>query len=312
LEKVVQIIYDNLPALIILGLVGVVIGSLKVISVYQNARMRRNPLVQSALRSPGQSLLTRLGELDQKVDAHLVYFLLTPLLLYAFYLSYLYFGRKTISLEGSLIIGLPCIGLTVFFITRWRRHLEERRNIRIEYEGEVSVGQELNRLMLEGYCVYHDFQADDFRIDHIVVGPKGVFSVETKARSRPATRGQSFGAVVEYNGRALIYPHGTDVNTINQAERQASWLSNWIGSTAGESVNVMAVVALPGWYVKRTSPEGIPVINPKQFRSLLKYVRSKPLNDEVIIRIILPFEKQCGNTEAAIDQDQVPDQPQTN
>jgi hypothetical protein len=166
--------------------------------------------------------------------------------------------------------------------------------------------------MLEGYCVYHDFQADDFRIDHIVVGPKGVFSVETKARSRPTTRGQNFGAVVEYNGRALIYPHGTDVNTVNQAERQASWLSNWIGDTAGESVNVMAVVALPGWYVKRTSPDGIPVINPKQFRSLLKYVRSKPLNDEVIIRIILPFEKQCGNTEAAIDQDQVPDQPQTN
>ena len=82
-----QIIYDNLPALIILGLVGAVIGSLKVISVYQNARMRRNPLVQSALRSPGQSLLTRLGELDQKIDAHLVYLLLTPLLVYAFYLS---------------------------------------------------------------------------------------------------------------------------------------------------------------------------------------------------------------------------------
>jgi len=309
----VQIIYDNLPALIILGLVGVALGSLKVFTVYQHARVRRNPLVQSALRSPGQSLLTRLGELDQKVDAHLAYLLLTPLLLYAFYLSYLYFGRKTISLEGLLIIGLPCVGLTVFFIIRWRRHLEERRNIRIEYEGEVAVGQELNRLMLDGYCVYHDFQADDFRIDHIVVGTKGVFSIETKARSRPATRrDRSLGAVVEYNGRALIYPHGTDINTIKQAERQASWLSNWISQTAGESVKVMAVAALPGWYVKRTSPDGIPVINPKQFPSLLKYVRSKPLDDEVIIRIVLQFEKKCGNTEAAIDQDQVPDQPQAN
>ncbi|MEN8779717.1 MAG: nuclease-related domain-containing protein [Desulfobacterales bacterium] len=256
--------------------------------------------------------MARLGELDKKVDAHLVYLLLTPLLLYAAYLSYLYFGRKTISLEGSLIIGLPCIGLTVFFLLRWRRHLEERRNIRIEYEGEVSVGQELNRLMLEGYCVYHDFQADDFRIDHIVVGPKGVFGVETKARSRPTTRGQSIGAIVEYNGRALIYPHGTDINTIKQAERQASWLSNWISSTAGESVIVMAVVALPGWYVKRTSPDGIPVINPKQFHSLLKYVKSKPLDGEVIIQIVLQFEKKCGNTDTAVDQDQIPDQPQTN
>ncbi|MGB5616854.1 MAG: nuclease-related domain-containing protein [Desulfobacterales bacterium] len=256
--------------------------------------------------------MARLGELDQKVDAHLVYLLLTPLLLYASYVSYLYFGRKTISLEGSLIIGLPCIGLTVFFLLRWRRHLEERRNIRIEYEGEVSVGQELNRLMLEGYCVYHDFQADDFRIDHIVVGPKGVFGVETKARLRPTTRGQSIGAIVEYNGRALIYPHGTDINTIKQAERQASWLSNWISSTAGESVIVMAVVALPGWYVKRTSPDGIPVINPKQFRSLLKYVKSKPLDDEVIIQIVLQFEKKCSNMDTAADQDQIPDQPQTN
>lgn len=307
-----QIIYDNLPALIILGLFGVALGSLKVFTVYQHARVRRNPLVQSALRSPGQSLLARLGELDQKVDAHLVYLLLTPLLLYASYVSYLYFGRKTISLEGSLIIGLPCIGLTVFFLLRWRRHLEERRNIRIEYEGEVSVGQELNRLMLEGYCVYHDFQADDFRIDHIVVGPKGVFGVETKARLRPTTRGQSIGAIVEYNGRALIYPHGTDINTIKQAERQASWLSNWISSTAGESVIVMAVVALPGWYVKRTSPDGIPVINPKQFRSLLKYVKSKPLDDEVIIQIVLQFEKKCSNMDTAADQDQIPDQPQTN
>jgi hypothetical protein len=312
LEIAVQIIYDNLPALIILGLVGVALGSFKILTVYQHARVRRNPLVQSALRFPGQSLLARLGELDQKVDAHLVYLLLAPLLLYAFYLSYLYFGRKTISLEGSLIIGLPIIGLTLFFLFRWRRHLEERRNIRIEYEGEVSVGQELNRLMLEGYCVYHDFQADDFRIDHIVVGPKGVFGVETKARSRPMTRARSLGAIVEYNGRALIYPHGTDVNTIKQAERQASWLSNWISSNAGESVMVIAVVALPGWYVKRTSPEGIPVINPKQFRSLLKYVRSKPLNDEAVIRIVLQFEKQCGNAEPAIDQNQISDQPQTN
>lgn len=307
-----QIIYDNLPALIILGLVGVALGSLKVLTVYQHARVRRNPLVQSTLRSPGQSLLARLGELDQKVDTHLVYLLLFPLLLYAVYLSYLYFGRKNISLAGSLIIGLPCIGLTVFFLLRWRRHLEERRTIRVEYEGEVSVGQELNRLMLEGYCVYHDFQADDFRIDHIIVGPKGVFGVETKARLRPTTRGQRLGAIVEYNGRALIYPHGTDVHTIKQAERQASWLSNWISSAVGESVMAMAVVALPGWYVKRTSPDGIPVINPKQFRSLLKYVRSKPLSDEMIIQIVLQFEKQCRDTEAVIDQEQAPDQPQTN
>lgn len=299
------IIYENLPALIVLGMVGVALGALKGLNVYQQARVRRKPLVQSALRSPGQSLLARLGELDQKVDTHLANLLLSPLLLYTFYISYLYFGQKNISLEGSLIIGLPCIGLTAFFLLRWRRHLAERRKVRLEYEGEVAVGQELNRLMLEGYCVYHDFQADDFRIDHIVVGPKGVFGVETKTRSRSTTRDQSHDAIVEYNGRLLNYPQGTDVSTIERAERQAAWLSDWIGSAAGEPVTAMAVVALPGWYVKRSSPDGIPVINPRQFRSLLKYVRSKPLNDELLIRIVLHFEKRCNNTIPAVDQDQI-------
>ena len=28
--------------------------------------------------------------------------------------------------------------------------------------------------------VYHDIQADQFNIDHVVVGPSGVFAVETK------------------------------------------------------------------------------------------------------------------------------------
>lgn len=312
MEKAVQIIFENLPALIILGLVGVALAAIKVVNTILWTRTRRAPLAGSALRYPGQTLLAEIGALNQKVDTSLASFLLAPIHLYALYLTYLYFGRKNISLAGVLIIGLPCIGLTAFFLVKWRRHLEERRNIRIEYEGEVSVGQELNRLMLEGYCVYHDFQADDFRIDHIVVGPKGVFVVETKARSRPTPKDRGLAAIVEYNGRMLDYPAGTDVHTVEKAERQASWLSEWIGSAIGEPVTTMAVVALPGWYVKRTSPDGIPVINPKQFRSLFTYVRSKPLTDEVIIRIAFQIEKRCRNAVPGAAQDQIAEQPQAN
>ena len=177
--------------------------------------------------------------------------------------------------------------------------------MRVQYEGEAAVGQELNRLMLEGYCVYHDFQGDEGRIDHILVGPKGVFAIATKARSGPNPKGQPPGAVVAYNGRLLEYPQGTDIHTIQQAESQAAWLSAWLGDAIGESLTANAVVALPGWYVKRTSPEGIPVINPKQFHSLLKYVRAKALDDELIVRIVLHLEKKCA-TASAPEPEQLP------
>jgi len=35
--------------------------------------------------------------------------------------------------------------------------------------------------MLDGYHVYHDFPAERFNIDHVVVGPAGAFAIETKA-----------------------------------------------------------------------------------------------------------------------------------
>ena len=64
-----------------------------------------------------------------------------------------------------------------------------RRRIRLGFEGERHVGEALNQLMLVGYRVFHDFLITDKprsirNIDHIVIGPNGVFAVETKTRRK--------------------------------------------------------------------------------------------------------------------------------
>ena len=184
--------------------------------------------------------------------------------------------------------------------------MRERRYIRLGYKGEVAVGQELNQLMLEGYYVYHDFPADKFNIDHIVVGRPGIFAVETKARSKPTTNNRKEDATVQYNGRTLFFPKGKDIKTIEQAERQAKWLSKWISSAIGEPVMARGIVALPGWFVKRISANGIPVVNPKQFPSLFKHIKPRELSDEMITRINHQFEKKCRDVEPVskiIEQD---------
>jgi len=90
------------------------------------------------------------------------------------------------------------------------------------------------------------------------VGSRGVFAVETKVRSKPSRGRGREDATVEYNGRVLEFPNWTDAQIIEQAERQADWLSEWVGRAIGEPVAARAIVALPGWFVKRTTIDGIP------------------------------------------------------
>jgi hypothetical protein len=167
------------------------------------------------------------------------------------------------------------------------------QSYRLGYEGEMAVGQELNQLMRDGYYVYHDFPADTFNIDHIVVGTSGVFAVETNARSKPTSKDRRADAKVRYDGRCLQFPNGTDVHAIEQAKRQAEWLSKWLRRAVGEAVRVRPVVALPGWFVKRVASGGISVINPKNFRSIAKPKDGNILTEQMVSRIVHQLEQKC-------------------
>ena len=98
---------------------------------------------------------------------------------------------------------------------------------------------------------------------------------------------------MEYNGRVLEFPNWTDAQIIEQAERQADWLSEWVGSAIGEPVAARAIVALPGWFVKRTTIDGIPVVNPKLFQSLFKHIKPRTLSEETIRRIVRQLDQKC-------------------
>ncbi len=162
----------------------------------------------------------------------------------------------------------------------------------------MATGQELNQMMLQGYHVYHDFVADKFNIDHIVVGPAGVFAVETKAKSKPTSDDRSADAKVTYDGRCLHFPQWKEGKPIEQAINQAVWLERWLASATGEKTAVRPVLALPGWFITRTSSKGIPVINPKQFLSIAKPVNGNLLDDRRIKSIVHQIDQRCRNIES--------------
>jgi hypothetical protein len=271
-------IISNIPIVVLILTFSLIWVFLFAVRKYYRHKNLRLPFTQLLLRSPGQSLLKKIDFLNEDITTYVVYLFITPILVYATYISHLYFNKKAPSLHGLVLPGALLLGLIVYSLYKLTGLLRQRRLMRLGYDGEVAAGQELNQLLRDGYYVYHDFFADKFNIDHIVVGKKGVFAVETKARSKPNSDQRQKDAAVEYNGRVLNFPKWTDTETIVQAERQASWL-------------------LPGWFVKRTSSDGIPVVNPKQFTSLFKHIKPRDLSEEKIKRIVHQLEQKCRNVQ---------------
>ena len=288
-------LWAYLPLILTCGILFIMLAVLNVIRSRIRLRTLRPSFKQDLLRIPGGSLLVRLDNLNEQINLYLVYVITLPLIIYSALISYSYFQAEQPSPTVIWISSIISVALIAYMAFNLVKLLSCRKDIRLTYEGELAVGQELNQLMLHGYRVYHDFPADTFNIDHIIVGSKGVFAVETRTRSKGATRDRSQEATVTYDGRMLTFADATDFETIEQAEQQADWLSQWLGAATGEPIAVRAIVTLPGWVVKRTSADGIPVVNPGQFASLFEHIKPRPLSETMLNRIKDQLEQKCRN-----------------
>lgn len=259
----------------------------------RNRKPRRAPFTPQLERVPGGSLLGRIDELSEEITVRVVALITMPIVLYAGYITLLYATGRSADPIGMGLLSVTGLTLSGFFLLTASRLIRTRRSLRLDYIGELTVGQGLNRMMLEGWRVYHDFPAEGFNIDHVLVGPKGVFAVETKTRSKPVTRSRREDATVTYDGRMLHFPTGSNHEMIDQAKRQSKWLARWLSQAVGEPLTVRAVIALPGWLVKRVSPEGPPVVNPKQFASLFDHITPRPVSQEMMTRVIHQLDRRC-------------------
>jgi len=250
---------------------------------YRKKSQRFSPGDERAA-APGRFQLQAIGEVSIEIKAHRFCAILQPLFLAAIVAIYhRYHARLDLQF---LVTSIVACGL-VFLFCSWNLVEKGRmhKRLRLDYEAEVEVGQALDQLTAGGYHVYHGFQQAGIDIDHLLVGPKGVFAVETKGHARSTKKSGTDVATVTYNGHALFFPRGTDEHTVSGAVEQAGRLSEWLGGETGEEISARAVVVIPGWFVKRTTSDGVPVVNPGQFKSLFEHIASRSLSDAQITRI---------------------------
>lgn len=276
-------------------------------SIHFYSRRRRErfktPFTDKLLRPPGESCREELLRLDEKLAESAIGF--TAMCVWLGISIYnIHFHGKTSTIIGIGILVLIGYGACIYYAIRIFQVSRLWRDYNLGFLGERAVGEELNRMLARGYEVFHDIVFEGhpgtkkFNIDHAIVGPGGIFCIETKARRKHVKKANSPRNIVEFDGHRLIFPWGSDDFGIKQARGNAAYLASWLQQAVGGKVDVVPVLALPGWSVDRKGKGDVRVASGREICSAFPSVNSKAvLTLDQIKRIAFQFEQRCRNVD---------------
>ncbi len=266
-------------------------------------RRNRPPVDFRFLRGPGETLRRRMAQFDEDFFLRFVLAALAPVLA-AIVVSYGVFKYRPQTVThlwiGSGLVVLAFFG-TLIPMVRWGvRSLIRYYNDRLGYLGERFVGDCLEPLKRKGWHIFHDVPGlageRKFNLDHVAVGPGGVWAIETKTRRKGKARKGFDPQKVFFDGNNLVWPWGEDAYGPEQARRNSEWLRAWLLKRTGIELEVRPVLALPGWYVVKPSGAEVRVVRPEWLLEDLPNARTVLTSDQIDL-IVRQLDLHCRDVE---------------
>jgi hypothetical protein len=246
--------------------------------MFQKKTRSRSPLKEPPPHVSGQSLDEALRKASDEymTEPVIVAAAMIGLALYEW-------GRVTFSLPpqpiAATVAAVLASGWATLKLVRGARQIRQLRQGR---DGERIVAEVLDTIREEGFRVFHDIIGPNFNVDHLLVGPRGIYVIETKTIKKP----HSPNATIWYDGETVSLAGLTpERDPIKQASALAKWIADLVQESSGKSYPVRPVVLYPGWYVERLknlSPY-VWVLNPK---ALPAFIQNEPVaveDDEVAV-----------------------------
>ncbi|MES1938197.1 nuclease-related domain-containing protein [Salinisphaera hydrothermalis] len=258
---------------------------------------RRHPITRGMLRPPGHALSEKRRESAMNVMYYMAFGPMTGFIALATVFGVPYFSGEPASNFLVYMAIVATLGVSTWAGLKLRRLLVELQALRLGWEGEVATAEELNKLMRDGFEVFHDLPCERFNIDHVVVGPTGVFAVETKTRSKQKRADDvdnDYTAI--FDGEVLDFAGWRDRRCLEQARRQAKWLSDWLTSAPGERTVATPAIAIPGWRIERlkgSTKQSTRVFTPREAKSLVRNPTMQPLDHGAMKRIVHQLDQRC-------------------
>ena len=175
--------------------------------------------------------------------------------------------------------------VAVYALVKAVQAFTKLRNIRLGIEAEWAVSYALSKITNPNVRVFHDIQGPNFNIDHVVTYPGGVLAIETKGRRKPNIKNSRQTHKVVVQGNKIQFPHGPDTAIIQQATRQATWLSKELSKSTGMEVTTSPLVVIPGWFIENKQKPTVPVMNHKSLTKYYSLTKKTILNNSALERI---------------------------
>lgn len=248
-------------------------------------RKTRSPVPEVLPSLPGQSLMLKyLNEIIAILGWWMVVIAIGTLALME-WMRYWFNSPPTPKVMSTLAVVVVVVAFLKTY-RKWRSLEPILQGMR----GERWVGQQLETLRRVGYQIIHDIEQPQGNIDHVLIGPAGVFTIETKTYSKP----KCGDCRVTYNGQTiLLNGHAPDRNPLAQANAEAQALRSLLFDLTGEDTTVQPVVLYEGWFVEiQGEPQGVRVRNTKYLlKELQNRAKTAALNDAAIHRLTKALER---------------------
>jgi hypothetical protein len=210
---------------------------------------KKNPIKERPLPVPGQSLEARwTGVL---VGPILLWYMGAALLVILAGAEWVEWWQNS----PHQPIPMTVLAIIAVALAAWqiRKCFRKARHMGLGLDGERAVGQQLETLRNQGYEIFHDIPGDGYNIDHVVIGPGGVFVIETKTRSKPVGRNPE----ISYDGKVLRIDGHARPDPIVQVRAASGEMDRLIRAWLGRSVEIRPILVFPGWFC--TQPNGSPI-----------------------------------------------------
>jgi hypothetical protein len=233
---------------------------------------RKSPLKEKPLRVPGQSGDEMLDEKRDRLDEYVG--MTIAFLVIAFWEWWHSWFKVPPQPWPATALVVIVILMTLRKAFQYKK---EAKQIKQGRDGERIVAEQLEKLRAHGYRALHDLAGGDFNVDHVLIGPAGVFVIETKTPSKVGRNNQ-----IQFDGctifmRGQPYPE----NPVKQAKGNAVWLNEVLKNSTGKSLWVMPIVVFPDWDVRSAKVNDILVLSHKEIESGVTSRPKKLTDDEI-------------------------------
>lgn len=152
-----------------------------------------------------------------------------------------------------------------------RKYLEARG----VWHANLAAGGVLKGFALSGHQVFHDVTVADLLVDHVVVGPRGVFLVNVAVRKKPLAAKDVVVKLLPVE-RQLDLGVTKEFEAVFAATRRVTEMGRVLEKLLGHKCRPVSAIVVPGWETAPTEDGDHLLFNLGNLTALLSW--AKPQN----------------------------------